>query len=59
MLQKIKTFLFGQRAQGELIQPPKIKTYFPTQKLDENQWNQEMKFGSRYGTRGSFYQPHF
>jgi hypothetical protein len=59
MLQKIKTFLFGQRAQGEPLQSPKIKTYFPTQKIDEDQWNQEMKFGSRYGTRGSFYQPHF
>jgi hypothetical protein len=59
MLKTIKTFLFGQRAQGELIPPPKIKTFYPTQMPEENQWRQEMKFGSRYGTRGSFYQRTF
>ena len=59
MIKLIKLFLFGQRAQGEPIQPPKVKTLYPTQHLDENQWWREMKFGSRYGTRGSFYQQTF
>jgi len=59
MLKFIRNFLFGQRAQGEPVQPPKIRTIYPTQQLDENQWWREMNFGSRYGTRGSFYQQTF
>jgi hypothetical protein len=59
MLKFIRNFLFGQRAQGEPVQPPKIRTIYPTQQLDENQWWREMNFGSRYGTRGSFYQRTF
>ena len=56
MLKLIKQLFFGRRAQGELLQPPKIKTIYPTQMVEEEQWRQEMNFGSRYGTRGSFYQ---
>jgi hypothetical protein len=59
MLKLINQFLFGQRAQGEPIHPPKIKTLFISQSIDEEQWRQEMKFGSRYGHRGSFYQRTF
>ena len=59
MIKLIKLFLFGQRAQGEPIQPPKIKTFYPTQTIEEEQWRQEMNFGSRYGYRGSFYQRTF
>jgi hypothetical protein len=59
MFKQIKTFLFGQRAQGELIQPPKIRTIYPTQMINEQQWREEFKFGNRYGHRGSFYQTSF
>lgn len=59
MLKLIRDFLFGQRAQGELLQQPKLKTLYPTQRIEEEQWRQEMKFGSRYGHRGSFYQQTF
>lgn len=59
MLKMIKQLFFGQRAQGEPIPPPKIKTIYPTQTVEEEQWVQEMNFGSRYGTRGSFYQQTF
>ena len=59
MLKFIRNFFLGQRAQGEPIQPPKIKTLYPTQTLEESQWYREVKFGSRYGTRGSFYQQTF
>ena len=59
MLKFIRDFFLGQRAQGEPIQPPKIKTLFPTQTIDEQQWRQEVNFGSRYGHRGSFYQRTF
>jgi hypothetical protein len=45
MLKFIRNFLFGQRAQGEPVQPPKIRTIYPTQQLDENQWWREMNFG--------------
>ena len=59
MLKFIQKLLFGQRTQGELLQPPKIKTLYPTQIMEEEQWRQEMNFGSRYGHRGSFYQRTF
>ena len=59
MLKFIQDFFFGQRAQGEPMQPPKVKTLYPTQIIDEQQWIQEVNFGSRYGTRGSFYQQTF
>ena len=59
MLKLIRDFFFGQRAKGEPIQPPTLKTLYPPETLSENQWWSEMKFGSRYGTRGSFYQTTF
>jgi len=60
MLNKIifilTTFLFGERAQGEMITQPTFRSTFPAERPDENQWAQEVKFGSRYGHKGSFYQ---
>jgi len=56
MLKFFREIFFGRRTAGEQIQQPKIKTLYPTQTIDEAQWMQEVKFGSRYGTRGSFYQ---
>lgn len=60
MLNKIISFLlillFGQRAQGEVIPQPTFRSSYPEDRPDENQWAQEMKFGSRYGHKGSFYQ---
>jgi hypothetical protein len=52
----ITTFLFGQRAQGEIIPAPTFRSTFPEDQPDENQWAIDVKFGSRYGTKGSFYQ---
>jgi len=50
------TFLFGQRAQGEMIPAPTFRSTYPEDRPDENQWAKDVKFGSRYGTKGSFYQ---
>ena len=59
MLNKIifilTTLLFGERAQGELIPQPTFRSTYPVNRPDENQWALEVKFGSRYGTKGSFY----
>ena len=52
----LTTFLFGQRAEGEMIPAPTFRSSYPEDQPDENQWALEMKFGSRYGTKGSFYQ---
>ena len=52
----ITTFLFGERAQGEMIPQPTFRSSYPEDQPDENQWALEMKFGSRYGHKGSFYQ---
>ena len=51
----IKEFIFGVRAQGEPVLPPKFKTIEPTSKPTQDKWVKQMKFGSRYGYRGSFY----
>lgn len=60
MLTFIRTFLFGQRAQGEKITTPILKIIEQTYTQDElNYWANEVKFGSRYGTKGSFYQRTF
>lgn len=53
---RIKLFLFGKRAKGETLQAPKLQTFYPQTFVPENEWYQEMSFGSRYGYRGSFYQ---
>lgn len=50
------TFLFGQRAEGEMIPAPTFRSSYPEDQPDENQWALDVKFGSRYGTKGSFYQ---
>ena len=50
------TFLFGQRAEGEMIPTPTFRSTYPEDRPDENQWALDVKFGSRYGTKGSFYQ---
>jgi hypothetical protein len=56
LMQFIKKVLFGKPLSGERVPPPSFKTTYPTDKLDENQWFKEFKFGSRYGHRGSFYK---
>jgi hypothetical protein len=53
---RIKSFLFGERVKGETLQTPKLHSSYPQTFVPENEWYQEMKFGVRYGYRGSFYQ---
>jgi len=55
-MKQIITFIFGQRAQGEKLPPPTFTVCNPKDRPSEDDWAKEMKFGSRYGTRGSFYQ---
>jgi hypothetical protein len=52
----LSTLLFGQRAEGEMIPAPTFRSTYPVNRPDENQWAIDVKFGSRYGTKGSFYQ---
>ena len=56
IINSITTLLFGQRAEGEQISQPTFKSFYPLDRPDENQWAIDVKFGSRYGTKGSFYQ---
>jgi len=57
-MKKVLTFIFGERAKGVLIQQPTLRTTYPMQRdvLSESEWTQLVKFGSRYGHRGSFYE---
>ncbi len=55
MKTKLKQLIFGVRAKGEPIPEPKFKTTLPTDVISEDKWVKKVKFGSRYGTRGSFY----
>jgi hypothetical protein len=57
----ILKIIYGTPKKGEPINlNHKIKIPFKTtelvNKLPENEWCNEVKFGSRYGTKGSFYQ---
>ena len=54
-MKKVLTFIFGDRAHGEPIGQPKLRVVHPPVSLTENEWAIEVKFGSRYGTKGSFY----
>jgi hypothetical protein len=56
LLKYIRLFLFGKPVTGEALQAPSYQTFHPQISLPENEWYQEMKFGSRYGHKGSFYQ---
>lgn len=55
LMQYIKVLLFGERAQGQLVLPPTLKTLTPSDKLTEDEWVNHVKFGSRYGYKGSFF----
>jgi hypothetical protein len=55
LIKSLTILLFGQRAQGEMIPTPTFRSTYPVERPDENQWAQEVKFGSRYGHKGSFY----
>lgn len=51
----IKALLFGERAQGQPVPPPTFRTITPADKPTEDEWVKYVKFGSRYGYKGSFY----
>lgn len=51
----IKVLLFGKKAQGQPVLPPTFKTISPVDKPTEDEWAKYVKFGSRYGHKGSFY----
>ena len=55
-MEYIKTLIFGVRAQGEPVALPKFKTIMPKDRPTLSQWAKEVKFGSRYGHRGSYYE---
>jgi hypothetical protein len=52
----LTTLVFGPRAKGTPLCTPTFRSTYPENRPDENQWAQEVKFGSRYGHKGSFYQ---
>jgi hypothetical protein len=56
----MKSFLlylvFGKRAQGVKLDPPSFRTMDFSNRPSENQWYQELRVSSKYGTKGSFYQ---
>jgi hypothetical protein len=52
----LTTLFFGEPAKGEMIPAPTFRSSYPEDRPDENQWVKDVKFGSRYGTKGSFYQ---
>jgi hypothetical protein len=59
MINQIKffltTLLYGKPAKGEMIPDPTFRSTYPEDRPDEQTWVQDVKFGSRYGTKGSFY----
>lgn len=55
-MKQLLTFIFGERAEGQPLSQPALRTTYPLNRPDENKWAKKYKFGSRYGHRGSFYQ---
>ena len=57
----MKAFLlllfFGKRAQGVKLDPPSLRTLDISNRPAENEWYKELRVSSKYGTKGSFYQP--
>jgi len=51
----IRDFIFGVRAQGEKINQPTFRTVDTENRMSEQEWVDEVKFGAYYGHRGSFY----
>ena len=54
-MKKIKLLLFGVRAQGNPVSQPTFKTILFENQPTFNEWAKELKVGSRYGHRDSFY----
>jgi hypothetical protein len=48
--------IFGSPAHGVYVSQPNFRSTVPKDRLSVNQWVQTVKFGSRYGTKGSFYE---
>jgi hypothetical protein len=48
--------IFGNPIHGDYISQPNFRSTVPKNRLSVNQWVQMVKFGSRYGHKGSFYQ---
>ena len=59
MKKTLTRIVFGQRAAGEKLPAPTVRTTPVTDQLGESDWMIYVKFGSRYGHRGSFYQNNF
>jgi len=55
MVKTIKTLLFGERAKGESLSTPSFKITMPVNRPTQDEWVKFVKFGSRYGHRGTFY----
>ena len=56
LLSKVIELIFGVRAEGIKLPKPTFRSTYPENHLNESEWAKEVKFGSRYGHRGSFYQ---
>lgn len=55
LMKYIKKILFGERAKGETLPSPTVKTMDCINRPTFDVWTKQVKFGSRYGHRGSFY----
>ena len=58
-MQIIKVLLFGERVKGKTLPSPTFKTTDVVNKLSEDEWVKHVKFGSRYGHKGSFYNNNY
>ena len=54
-MKQVLTLIFGQRAKGEPIPEPSVKTIYPDNRPNEIEWAKKYNFGSRYGYRGTLY----
>ena len=51
----IRDCIFGVRVQGEKLNPPTFRTLDLVDRMSQQEWVDEVRFGAYYGHRGSFY----
>lgn len=54
-MKHLKKVMFGERVKGEPLSSPSFKLTVPKNQPSLDEWVKLVKFGSRYGHRGSFY----
>lgn len=54
-MEKLMLRLFGHKPKKQINYKPTFKTCLPEEQLSYNEWCKTIKFSSRYGLKGTFF----